>query len=127
MVFGEYDFTLVAKLLSDQLLHPDLFFDPKGNGFEKGSNARRGACQVGVQDAIEFDERLFVKCDKINLVNPDSPLAQAIFDRKFRKGGIVFFAAETLFLSGGDDPAVPHQTRGAVMVKRRNSEYTNSA
>src|SRR5882762_1906524 len=103
MVFWEYDFATVVEFYSDPFLHPDFFLDPEGNGFEERLNARRSARQVSMQDAIKLDERLFVKGDKINLVNPDSPLAQAIFDRKFRKGGIMFLAGEALFLCCSND------------------------
>src|SRR5436190_15654010 len=117
VVFGEYDFTLVAKLFSDQLLHPNFLFYPEGDGFEKGLNARRRTRQISMQDAIKLDERLFVKGDKINSLDVNVSFAQAIIDRKFRKGGIVFLSGETFFLGRGDDPALPHQTGRAVVVK----------
>src|SRR2546423_7397551 len=122
MVLGEYDFTVVTELLPDQLFHPDFFFDPERNGFEEGLNARWDARQVGMEDAVEFDEGFFVKGDKFNVIDLDASFPQTIFDGEFWKRGIVLLASEALFLGGGDDPAVAHQTSGAVMIKGGNPQ-----
>src|SRR6266542_4755344 len=39
----------------------------------------------------------------------------------------MFLARESLFLRGGDNPAVPHQARRAVVIKRGNTEDVDCA
>src|SRR2546430_8362122 len=122
MVLGEYDFTVVTELLPDQLFHPDFFFDPERNGFEEGLNARWDARQVGMEDAVEFDEGFFVKGDKFNVIDLDASFPQTILDGEFWKRGIVLLAGEAFLLRGSYNCSVPNQTCGAVMIKGGNPQ-----
>src|SRR5439155_7071737 len=122
VMLREDDFAAIVQFLAYQLLHPDLFLDPQGNGFEKGANAGRSARQVGVQDPIKFQERFFIKNYKINFLNPDASLPQAIFDCGPGKGGIMFFAGETFLLCRSNNLSIANQARRAIVVKSGNAQ-----
>ena len=89
---------------------------PKANG---------GKGQVGFQQPLEFQKRLVVEADVIELLGPQPGLFQAVIDGLLRKVVVVFVAGEAFLLRGGNDLAVDHQRRGRVVVKSRDAENGN--
>ena len=75
-----------------------------------------------MEDPVEFQERLLVKRDVIQVADFDAAFAEAVFDGLGGEGGIVFFAREPFLLGGGDNLAIANQARGAVVVKSRKAE-----
>ena len=94
-----------------------LVLDPHGHGRGKAHKAPGRQGQIGLQQALEFEERFFVKNDMRQFGRGDAGLAQAILNRMAGKARIVLFAAEALFLSGGNDAALVDEAGCAVVIK----------
>src|SRR4051812_41117893 len=62
----------------------------------------------------------------VDLAERDVPLAQAICQGVMREPRVVFFARETLLLSGGDDLAVDDKGCSAVVIERGQSENSHA-
>ena len=82
----------------------------------------RGESQIGFQKPFEFQKRLVVKSDEIDIGQRDAGFIQTVMDGTFRKTVIVFFPGEALFLGCSDNNAVFDQCSGAVMVKGGNAK-----
>ncbi len=78
--------------------------------------------EVGLDEPLEFQKRLFVKDDAIDRRGVDLRLFQAIGDRVRRKVGIVLLAREALFLRRRDDLAIADQGGGAIVVEGGNPQ-----
>src|ERR1700719_4656921 len=63
VVLRENNFTIAAKFTPDQLLHPNPFPNPERDSHEKTFQAGRRIREITVQNAVEFEERLFVERD----------------------------------------------------------------
>src|SRR5436190_13491506 len=85
-------------------------------------NAMGRAGQIGMQDAVELVERLLVKRDVIELLRGNAACAQAVVDGVARVSLVMFLAREALLLRGGDNGAITHEARRAVMVVRGEPE-----
>src|SRR5687767_4055935 len=99
-----------------------LFLEPRRHAIAKAAKAARGMRQVRFEDAFEFNERLLIECDIVELVWSHPRFAQAVVDGPAGKTGVVLEAAEALLLSRSDDFAVHDERRCAVMVKGRDAE-----
>src|SRR5438477_244349 len=106
----------------NEIRHPKLFFHPQRHRFQERPESRRRVVEISFQQPIEFQQRLIVKADIVQLIRGDAGLFETITSGMQREIMIVFDAREALFLSGGDNLAVDHETRGRVMIKRRNAE-----
>jgi hypothetical protein len=82
----------------------------------------RAQGQVGFQKAFEFDKRLVVKDNEVDIFQLDAACVQAIADRVFRIAGVELLARETLFLRGGNDAAIFDQRGCTIVVKGGNTE-----
>jgi hypothetical protein len=71
-----------------------------------------------MEEAIEFEERLFVKGNEVKVMGFDAGFREAIVDGVARKGGVVFFSGEALFLGGGEEATVLEEARGTIVVER---------
>src|SRR5437667_11037595 len=111
-----------GEFLANQFLPPNPLPNPQRNGPQKRLQPARGVGKITVQDAVKLEERLFVERDVVQVADFDSAFAQAVFDGLRREIRVVFLARETLLLRRRDDSAVPHQTRRAVVVERRDTK-----
>jgi hypothetical protein len=84
--------------------------------------AARREGEVGFEQALELQQRLFIKSDVRQLFAADSGFLQAVLDGASRKAIVVFLPGEALFLRRSDDPAVADERRGRVVIERRDSE-----
>src|SRR6266849_6201757 len=88
----------------------------------EGSKAARRDLEVGLQDALELEQRFVVEADVFEVRGGDPGCPQAVRRRVGRKVSVALAPREPLLLGRGDDLAVPQQRRGAVVVKRRNTQ-----
>ncbi len=101
----------------EQELLEQLLLDPEGHGHRERGEPARGEGEIRLEEPLEFQERLVVKDDVIQLVHRDPALAEAILDGVPRKARVVLGPAEALFLGRGHDPAVVDEGGGAVVVE----------
>ena len=82
MVLGEQELRLEAGALAqglelplEQELLEELLLDPEGHGHRKGREPPRSEGEVCLQESLEFQERLVVEDDVVQLVERDPALA----------------------------------------------------
>ena len=120
---GDVDAGHVARqVVAQHLALEELLARPHGEGGGKGAKAARGERQVGLEQALELQERLVVEDDVVDVLQRDPAGLQAVFDRLGGEGRIVADAREALLLRGGHDLALLHQRRGAVVIEGGDAE-----
>ena len=112
----------LPEMVAQHAFLKQLFLQPDRDRLAERLKAARRECEIGLEQAFEFEERLFVEHDVVEFAGGDVRRRQAIADRGGRKIRIVLLAREALFLRGGDDLAVHQQGCGAVVVECRNAE-----
>src|SRR5437016_14103190 len=109
MMFGEKQPRTIElliefpKLLSQQALLEQLFLQPQRNRHLEGAETCRRQRDIGLEQPLEFQERLVVESDMVDVGKPRACGLQTIADRMHRKRRVVFLAREAFFLRGGDD------------------------
>ncbi len=107
----------LLELLAQQALLEQLLLEPHRHRHAERGEALGRERQIGLEQALELEERLVVERDVIDFVEADAGLAQAVRDRAAGKAGIMLLAAEALLLRRGDDLAVLDQRRCAVVIE----------
>src|SRR5436305_15289790 len=79
-------------------------------------------CQIGFEDALEFDQRLLVKGHVVKIDWRDARLIQTIGNRLGGKSRVTFAAIKPLLLSCRDDLSVPDQGRGGIVIEGRDTK-----
>ena len=74
-----------GQLVQDELLQHDLFFDPDRHGGPERRHSPGGKCVVRFQQPLEFQERLVIKHDGVDLRKGEAGMCKAVFDRIGRK------------------------------------------
>ena len=115
------------KLVAQQVLLKQFLLQPERDRHLEGAESARGKRDVGLQQPLEFEERLVVEHDVIELVGRNAGFCKAIGDGVVRKRGVMLSAGKTLLLRGGDDPAVIDQRCRAVMIECGNTEDPHRA
>lgn len=110
------------ELLGQQVLLKQLLAQPQRHRHAKRFEAARRECQVGLEQALELQERLVVEGDVIDLGQADAGLVQAITQGVQREARVVLAAREAFLLGGGDDHTVAQQCGCAVMVVAGEAE-----
>src|SRR5260370_230288 len=75
-----------------------------------------------VPQAPQFDKRLLVKDDAVDVVDAKASRVERAADRQHRKTGIVLASAQPLLVDREADLAVVDESHGAVVVVAGNSE-----
>ena len=112
---------------------PLQFFDQQGalEQFlaqpERHRHAKRreplgGEAEIGLQQPLEFQERLVVKGNAVDIGAADPTRRQTIGDGFAGKAGVVLLAGEALLLRCCDHAAVLDQCRRAVVIVGGNAE-----
>ena len=112
----------LLQALPQQPLLEQLFLQPERDRQPERTEAARRERQIGLEQPLELDERLFVEHHVVEIGRFHAGLIEAIADRGRRKPRVVLDAGEALLLRGGDDAAVDDQRRGAVVIEGRNAE-----
>ena len=129
MVIGEQELTAHVDVQSElpdlgrqQRLLKQLFFDPQGDRHAERRVPSGSERQIGFQQSLEFDERLLVEDNVVEIAAGDTAFIEAVRDRVSRESWVVLLARKPLLLRGRNDRPVVEETRGTVMVEGRNSE-----
>jgi hypothetical protein len=126
VVLGVEQLAGVAQLVPQLPVQVELVFDPEGAGHEEGLEACRRDPQIGLQDALELEQRLVVEPDVSQIPNLDSRLRQTVRHSLSREGGIPLLPGKPFLLGRGHDLAVPEQTCGAVVVVCGYAKYVRT-
>src|SRR5258708_24987592 len=97
---------LGLERVGEQRLLKELLPQPQWQRHAKRREAARTVGEVGLQQALELDERLVVEHDPVDIPERDAGLAQAIVGRAMRKPGIELLAGEAFLLRGRDHAAI---------------------
>jgi len=115
-LFGSVSPGNAPQLAAEQIFEEQLFAQPDRHRHAERLESARRKSKVGFQQPLEFQERLVVEDDVVDFIERALALPQAVGERIAREPGIVFLAAEALFLRGGHDFAVANERRRAVVV-----------
>ena len=116
------DTVCFGEFRADEIRHPQFFFHPQRHRLQERTESRRRVVEISFQQPIEFQQWLVVKADIVQLVGGDAGFFKTVTSRMQREIVIVFDASEALFLSSGYNLSVDHETRGRVMIKRRDAQ-----
>ena len=61
VVLREDDLARKVEFLLDVVSHPEFLLDPERHGRDEGTKPRGGEGQVGLQQALELQEGLFIE------------------------------------------------------------------
>lgn len=125
MVGGEEDGTVGAQagqLFPDGLAQIEPFTEPVGeHGRERAPAARRDG-EVGFEQACEFEDRLVVKNNRVELRGGQPGVLETKPAGLAREIRVVLPAREPFLLRGGGDDAVTEQGGGGIMVVGGDAE-----
>ena len=119
MIIKNY-FALVLKFLANDRADEKLPLDPMRNRLGERLHPSGEIMQKGKHQAFEFDERLIVKSDVIEILHLAAGLAQAVLDGVFGEIRVVLYAREALLACGSDEAAVANETRSGIVKKSGN-------
>jgi hypothetical protein len=110
---------ILGDLLREEILLEQLLLEPDRQRLaERGESARR-ECQVGLEQALELEERLVVEGDVVEIGGLDACLLAAIAHGIRRKIRIVLAPREAFFLGRRDDLAVDDESSRGVVIEGR--------
>ena len=78
-----------------------------------------GDCQVGFEETLEFEERLVVESDVVEVLGLEAGLGQAVGDCLVRELVIVLAAGEPFLLGRSDEFAIDKQDGCRIVVEGR--------
>jgi hypothetical protein len=126
MVFGKEEraspIAELGEMSVQQPAREQLLLDPHRHRGDEAAQPERRKGVVGLEQAFEFQERLVVESDRIQILEPHPRFLEDVLARVRGKGRVVPHSAEALFLSGGYEAAVDEECGGAVVVVRGDAE-----
>src|SRR5262245_24823327 len=117
----------LRQLLVQQPLLIELVLDPQRHRCAKRCKATRHEREIGFDQPVEFEKRLVVEHDVVDVPTTVTGFRQAVADGMRRKVAVVLLSGEALLLRGGDDVAVVDERGGTVVIKSRDAENFHSA
>jgi hypothetical protein len=121
----EEDRTIRAQarqFLADGFAQVQFPSQPVGNHFRESPPSARRHRQIRFQQAGEFQHRLVIENDAVQVRRLQPAVTQAKLDGLPRKIRLVLDARKPFFLRGGDDLAVAQQRGGGVVVIGGNAQ-----
>jgi hypothetical protein len=94
VVLGVQDVSIVAQLLPQRPVHKQFLFDPQRTGEQKLPETLWGHAEIGLQNALELEQRFVVERYEGEISRPDAGPPKAELDRVRRKRGISLLARE---------------------------------
>src|SRR3954465_6896816 len=91
------------ELVGEQLLLEKLLLQPERNCHAEGAETTRRESQIGFEQPFEFQERLVIKRDLIDVFEIDAGRLEAVADRALGKAAVVALARKPFLLCSGDD------------------------
>ena len=113
---------LTGQAAADHVTHHEFFAQPHGHRHDKASDPAGRKCQLGFEQALEFQHRLVVEGDEVELIATEPSLVQTVRHRALREPRVMLLPGETLFLCRCDDVAIDHESGRAVVIEGRNAQ-----
>jgi hypothetical protein len=107
---------LPAQRVAQAAREVQLLPDPDGQRLSKRAEATRRVREIGLQQPVEFQERLVVKRDMVERAGVEAAALETERHGLRRKPIVVFAAREALFLRRRDDLAVDDERRGRIVI-----------
>ena len=114
--------SVVSQRLTELAVHVELLRHPQRSRLEEGFETPRHHPEIGLEDALELEQRLVIESHVLKVFDPDPGLSQAVLDGARGEGWITFLPRKALLGGGGDDVAVTDEAGRAVVVEGRDSE-----
>ena len=112
----------LLEFLADLGLEEELFLQPHLHRSHEGASPPGRGPQIGFQQPLKGEQRFFVIDNRIQITQTEVLAVQAETHGLGGKGGIVFAAAEALFLGRGQHPIAVNQGGGTVVVIGRDTK-----
>ncbi len=127
VVLGEVDLLRLADAAAVQGIldlgrDPQLLAQPQRQRHHGRAQPLRRHGQVGLEDAVELEQRLVVEDDPVEPSPFHSALGQAVAHGVGWEALVVLLAGEPFLLGGGDDAPAVHQAGGRVVVVATDAE-----
>ena len=110
------------ELFAQLRLQQQLFLDPDRHRGNERAQPARGGREVGLEQALELEERLVVEHDRIEAGEVGGAGREAVADRRRREARVVAPAREALLLRRRDQPPVDDQGRRGIVIVCGNTE-----
>ncbi len=119
VVLGEDVAALVvaAEAAVELARRVELLLQPERQPHQEQLEAARRVGEVGLEQAVELQERLVVEGDVVEVTRRDAGFVEAVAHRVRGKVVVVLLAGEALLLRGRDDRPVAHQAGRAVVIE----------
>jgi hypothetical protein len=114
-----------AQATIDLARRVQLLLEPVGKAHQEHLEAGRPVGEVGLEQAVELEQRLVVERHQIEIGGAQSALAQAVLHGARGESGVVLLAGEPLLLGGGHELAVHQETRRAIVIERGYSQHVH--
>ena len=111
-----------CDFLAQSGLEQQFLLKPHRQRRHERAQAPRREGKIGFQQALEFEQRLVVEDDPIDVLHSKAALLQAEIHRAGGKGSVVLLAREPLLLGGSAQASVRNQSRGAVVIIGRDAQ-----
>ncbi len=102
-----------------------LFVRPDRKRLRKRAKPTRSQREIGLEEALEFQERLIIEYEIIDVIDVHSSCIETVSHRVARETLVMPDAGKPLLLGGRNDLSVANQRRGAVMIEGRNAKYVH--
>src|SRR5262245_53608048 len=103
-----------------------LFLQPNGQSHPERCKAAMRIGKVGLEQALEFQERLFEEDHIVEIVQIDLALLETIANCVLRESRIVLAAREALLLGRRNRLPVNDQRSSTVVIKGRDAQDTHA-
>lgn len=110
------------ELLLQEPLQEELFLEPDRHGCHERPPALRGEGEIGLQQALELEQRLVVEDHVIQVAQPELSFLQTVGHGMGRESGVVLFAGEAFFLRRRHDRPVDDERGRRVVVEGGNAQ-----
>ncbi len=110
------------QLFREEVLEEKLLAQPQGHGHPEALEPPGGEGDIGLEQALELQERLVVEGDEIDVLEGAAGLPQAVAHRLGGEARVVLLAREALLLRGRHDATVLDECCGAVVIERRDAQ-----
>src|SRR5256885_4140071 len=110
------------EMRGDDPFDPELLAEQVAHRLGEAARGAREPAQRQGEDALEFEHRLLVEDDGVEIVRFELSFLQAEIDGSEGKGGVVLAPGEALLLNGTDRDPVDDQRGGRVVIVGRDAE-----
>src|SRR5690349_1303880 len=101
------DVAFVPQGVAELAIHVELVLDPQGPGHQERTEPARGDAQIGVENALELEQRLVVERHVGEIGGLHARRAEAIRYRMGWESGVTLLTSEPLLLRRRHDVTVP--------------------